>query len=137
MLSKEDMEILIYMNSDIWITPDVRRFKEDIMRRLDRRESEEQFMGVAHFMEGPIPEGDHRPDLSEALKMKVWRRAMVVPDYSPQLIRMDSKGFLMKYPEFGRTDSRFGWAMGPVFTEQGLEFDINMLHPFNLWHTMI
>ena len=33
MLSRTDLEILIYMTSDVWITPDVKRFKKEILER--------------------------------------------------------------------------------------------------------
>jgi len=33
-LSQADLDILIYMNSDIWITPEIKRFKNEILIRL-------------------------------------------------------------------------------------------------------
>lgn len=33
MLSRTDLEILIYMTSDAWITPELKRFKKDILER--------------------------------------------------------------------------------------------------------
>ncbi len=35
-LTREEMEILIYMTSDIWITPDVKRFKREISEKLEK-----------------------------------------------------------------------------------------------------
>jgi len=32
-LSQEDLEILIYMNSDVWITPELKRFKHEILEK--------------------------------------------------------------------------------------------------------
>jgi hypothetical protein len=32
-LSQADKEFLIYMTSDIWITPEVKRFKNDLLER--------------------------------------------------------------------------------------------------------
>ncbi len=32
-LSREEMNFLIYMTSDIWITPEIRRFKNDLIDR--------------------------------------------------------------------------------------------------------
>ena len=32
-LSREDLEILIYMSSDVWITPEVKRFKNDLLEK--------------------------------------------------------------------------------------------------------
>ena len=33
-LSQEDKEVLIYMYSDVWITPELKRFKNDLLERL-------------------------------------------------------------------------------------------------------
>ncbi len=33
-LSQTDKEILIYMNTDVWITPELKRFKKGILERL-------------------------------------------------------------------------------------------------------
>ena len=33
MLSRTDLEILIYMTSDAWITPELKRFKKEILKR--------------------------------------------------------------------------------------------------------
>ena len=33
-LSQDDLEFLIYMSSDVWITPEVKRFKNDLLERL-------------------------------------------------------------------------------------------------------
>lgn len=33
MLSRTDLEILIYMTSDVWTTPDLKRFKKEILKR--------------------------------------------------------------------------------------------------------
>ena len=40
-LSKEDLEILIYMTSDIWITPKIKRFKQEILDKLELDDSTE------------------------------------------------------------------------------------------------
>jgi hypothetical protein len=32
-LSREDMEFLIYMTSDIWVTPESNRFKNEILHK--------------------------------------------------------------------------------------------------------
>ena len=36
LLGQEDMEILVYMTSDIWITPEIKRFKHEILNRLQK-----------------------------------------------------------------------------------------------------
>ncbi len=32
-LTQDDKELLIYTSSDVWITPELRRFKKDLLRR--------------------------------------------------------------------------------------------------------
>jgi len=32
-LSQSDKDILIYMSSDVWITPELKRFKDDLLER--------------------------------------------------------------------------------------------------------
>ncbi len=32
-LSRDDLDFLIYMTSDVWITPEVKRFKNEILER--------------------------------------------------------------------------------------------------------
>ncbi len=34
-LSREDLEILIYMTSDVWITPELKRFKNDLLEKAE------------------------------------------------------------------------------------------------------
>jgi len=36
-LSQTDKDILIYMRSDVWITPEVKRFKDDLLERAGER----------------------------------------------------------------------------------------------------
>ena len=33
-LSQEDKEYLIYMSSDVWITPELKRFKNSLLEKL-------------------------------------------------------------------------------------------------------
>lgn len=32
-LSRDDLDFLIYMTSDVWITPEIKRFKNEILER--------------------------------------------------------------------------------------------------------
>ena len=32
-LARTDMDILIYMTSDVWITPEIKRLKKEILKR--------------------------------------------------------------------------------------------------------
>ena len=38
-LSKEDKDFLIYMTNDIWITPEVKRFKDSLLEKVQSRAS--------------------------------------------------------------------------------------------------
>ena len=40
-LSQEDLEILIYMTGDVWITPELKRFKNEILDRLQTEDHRE------------------------------------------------------------------------------------------------
>ena len=33
-LSQSDKDFLIYMNTDIWITPELKRFKNELLKRV-------------------------------------------------------------------------------------------------------
>ena len=37
-LSETDKEVLIYMYSDVWITPELHQFKNEILQRLEETE---------------------------------------------------------------------------------------------------
>lgn len=39
-LSQEDKEFLIYMSSDIWITPEIKRFKNSLLERAQAKKPE-------------------------------------------------------------------------------------------------
>jgi hypothetical protein len=36
-LSQSDKDFLIYMNTDIWITPELKRFKNDLLERAGEK----------------------------------------------------------------------------------------------------
>ena len=36
-LTQVDMDYLIYMNSDAWITPELKRFKRDLLKRAGEK----------------------------------------------------------------------------------------------------
>lgn len=37
-LSQDDKDFLIYMNTDIWITPELKRFKNDLLERAQQKD---------------------------------------------------------------------------------------------------
>jgi hypothetical protein len=39
-LSQDDKEFLIYMTSDVWITPETKRFKNDLLERAQVRSND-------------------------------------------------------------------------------------------------
>ena len=40
-LSRDDLDFLIYMTSDVWITPEVKRFKNEILERAKVHRADE------------------------------------------------------------------------------------------------
>ena len=36
-LSQSDKDYLIYMNTDIWITPELKRFKNELLERVEEK----------------------------------------------------------------------------------------------------
>ncbi len=45
------------------------------------------------------------------VKEAVWKKGRINPDYSPNVLRWDDHGRIMMWSKYGRTDSRFGWAI--------------------------
>jgi hypothetical protein len=37
-LSQDDKDVLIYMNNDIWITPELKRFKNELLEKAQVRD---------------------------------------------------------------------------------------------------
>ena len=73
---------------------------------------------------------------SESVKVAVWKKGKINPDFSPDVLRWDANGHIMMWSEYGRTDSKLGWDIGSIdhLKNEGAE-EIDTLQPFNLWHT--
>ena len=73
---------------------------------------------------------------SESVKVAVWKKGKINPDFSPNVLRWDAYGHIMMWSEYGRKDSKLGWDIGSInhLTNEGAE-EIDNLQPFNLWHT--
>ena len=77
-----------------------------------------------------------RNNWSESVKAAVWKKGRINPDYSPNVLRWDANGHMMKWSEYGRKDSKLGWDIGsvnPSSKDGGKEID--NLQPYNLWYT--
>ncbi len=68
----------------------------------------------------------------ETQKRNVWKKATITPDHSPDVIRRDADGHLMKYTEFDRIDSVFGWSICHDHVEDGADADREDRYPYNL-----
>ena len=40
-LSQDDLDMLIYMESDVWITPEIKKFKNEILEGLNNNDFKE------------------------------------------------------------------------------------------------
>ena len=72
---------------------------------------------------------------SESVKITVWKKGRINPDYSPDVLRWDANGHVMKWSEYGRKDSELGWDIGSFdrSSKDGSE-EIDNLQPYNIWH---
>lgn len=44
----------------------------------------------------------------------VWNKGHMVPNYSPEVWRYDICGMPIKYTDYGRTDSLYGWEIDHI-----------------------
>jgi hypothetical protein len=45
------------------------------------------------------------------VRIAVWKKGHIKPDYSPEVLRWDDQGRVMMWSKYGRTDSIFGWTI--------------------------
>lgn len=70
----------------------------------------------------------------KAVKVAVWKKGRINPDYSPNVLRWDANGRIMMWSKFQRTDSIFGWNIVPIDPEQSISpEDLDNLQPVNTW----
>jgi len=68
------------------------------------------------------------------VRVAVWKKGRINPDYSPSVLRWDPYGRIMMWSKFEHTDSRFGWSIVPVDpTGDFGPGNIDNLQPVNLW----
>ncbi|PHI19244.1 HNH endonuclease [Lewinellaceae bacterium SD302] len=47
-------------------------------------------------------------------RQAVWNKASVIPGYSPAILRKDSCGIIIRWGDYGKTDSQYGWEIDHV-----------------------
>ena len=52
--------------------------------------------------------------LADERKMRVWRKARIVKNLNPDEMRMDSRGSLIKFSEYGNRGSIYGWEIDHI-----------------------
>ncbi len=45
---------------------------------------------------------------------EVWEKGEVIPDYPPEIWRMDKYAVLMKQADFGNRNSKYGWEIDHI-----------------------
>ena len=64
----------------------------------------------------------------------VWKKGRINPDYSPEVLRWDSRGRIMMWSKYGRTDSIFGWSIEAHNPLEDTSLDnLDNLHPVNTY----
>ncbi len=68
----------------------------------------------------------------KSVKVAVWKKGRINPDYSPNVLRWDVAGHIMMWSKYGRTDSKFGWTIGVIdpFADGGRQ-NLDNLHPLS------
>lgn len=66
----------------------------------------------------------------EKTKRAVWNKGRVIPGYDPAVWRYDMCGDVMKFPEHGNENSKFGWEIDHIRpVSKGGTDDLNNLQP--------
>lgn len=53
-------------------------------------------------------------DVNHDVKLVVWKKGQIIPNYDPSIWRRDMCGFAMRYSDHGNTQSEFGWEIDHV-----------------------
>jgi 5-methylcytosine-specific restriction endonuclease McrA len=52
---------------------------------------------------------------SEAQKLAVWQKALIVPERAEAVIRKDACGAWIKWADYGNTSSQWGWEIDHIY----------------------
>jgi 5-methylcytosine-specific restriction endonuclease McrA len=53
-------------------------------------------------------------EASEQLKLAVWAKGKVIPDFDPAVWRWDRNGTPMRFTDHGNTNSKHGWEIDHI-----------------------
>ena len=66
------------------------------------------------------------------VKLAVWKKGRINPDYAPHVLRWDQHGRIMMWSKYGRTDSIFGWTIEHIDPNKTGELEnLDNLQPVN------
>jgi len=55
--------------------------------------------------------------VTEDLKIEVWIKGGVIPNFSPAIWRWDACGAVIRYDDFGDRESEYGWEIDHIIPE--------------------
>lgn len=69
---------------------------------------------------------------TETTKKAVWNKGRAIPNYSPEIWRLDKCGLFMKFDEHGNRNSKYGWELDHInpVSNGGLD-NLENLQPLN------
>lgn len=71
-------------------------------------------------------------EVTSQLKSIIWNKGKLIENYDRNVWRRDMYGRAMKYTEYGKRDSEYGWEIDHIKQVQfGGTDDMNNLRPLN------
>lgn len=73
------------------------------------------------------------PRSIETKKLAVWNKGAAIPGYDPTVLRLDAKGNVIRYADYGNRNAQYGWEMDhfPVPASMGGTDDLSNLRPLH------